>query len=164
MGDTMEEMKMCTRDIIKIVIYIMIGISLLISAITDIKYRKIYISVVLSASITAVVLNIFAGNMDIYEILGIAATGLIFFGISFVSGGQLGAGDACIYILRGIGLGIVGNIYLIFISFIAAGLYASYLVLFKRKRRDYKIPLVPYIMIGYIVYFVDKAGGLSGVL
>lgn len=146
------------------IVYIVVGIGLFISTITDIKSKKVYLSVIFTVSIVTFLLNLYMGNIVLYETLGVIITGLTFFVISFITGGQLGMGDVCIYIMTGIGLGIAGNIYLIFISFFTAAFGALYLVIFKKKKRNYRMPLVPYIMIGYIIYIIDKAGGITGVV
>lgn len=152
------------EEIVKVLIYIIIGVGLIISTITDIKSKRIHVGIVGMVSAVCFVLNIIIGSMNIHEIIGIFIIGILFLSIVLISGGQLGTGDVCIFLMTGVGIGIAGNIYLIFISFIIAAFAASYLIIFKKKDRKYKMPFVPYVMAGYVIYLIDKAGGISGVL
>lgn len=142
------------KEILKIITYIVVGIGLLICTITDIRSKKIYLGVVIPVSIICIVLNIITGKLNIFELISLIITGVLFITISIISGGQLGLGDVCIYIMTGIGIGSINNIYLIFISFMIAALGAAYLMLVKKKGRKYQMPLTPYVMAGYIIYFV----------
>lgn len=149
-----EVIKVEIKEILKIITYIVVGIGLLICTITDIRSKKIYLGVVIPVSIICIVLDIITGKLNIFELISLIITGVLFITISIISGGQLGLGDVCIYIMTGIGIGSINNIYLIFISFMIAALGAAYLMLVKKKGRKYQMPLTPYVMAGYIIYFV----------
>ena len=118
-----EVIKVEIKEILKIITYIVVGIGLLICTITDIRSKKIYLEVVIPVSIICIVLNIITGKLNIFELISLIITGVLFITISIISGGQLGLGDACIYIMTGVGIGSINNIYLIFISFMIAELH-----------------------------------------
>lgn len=149
-----EVIKVEINEILKIISYIAVGIGLFICTITDIRSKKIYLGVVIPVSIICIVLNIITGQLNLFEVISLIITGGLFIAISVISGGQLGLGDVCVYIMTGVGIGSINNIYLIFISFMIAALGAEYLMLVKKKGRKYQMPLAPYVLAGYIIYFV----------
>lgn len=140
------------KGILQVITYIVVGIGLLICTITDIRSKKIYLGVVIPVSLICMILNLITGQLNLLEIICLIVTGVLFVLIAVISGGQLGLGDVCIYIMTGIGIGSIKNIYLIFISFMIAALGAAYLMFIKKKGRKYRMPLAPYVMAGYIIY------------
>jgi len=77
---------------------------------------------------------------------------MFFMASSAASRGQLGTGDAFLFALTGLGLGVMVNIFIIMFSLILAFFAAVFLVLVRHKPKNYGIPLAPFVLSSFIIY------------
>ena len=138
----------------EIIVSILLGAGLFLCVITDIKSKEIYLPVVvLDMAITSAV-NLYTKRIEPIELAWIIAIGLFFVMVSFVSGNQIGTGDAFLFMMTGCAFGIMGNLFIIFISFMAAFIYAVYIMLIKHKSKNYRMPFAPFVFTAYVLYFI----------
>ncbi len=79
--------------------------------------------------------------------------GVFLWGISKVTKGGIGEGDALVYAVTGAALGFWGNLELFMISLILASIASLWLLVIKKKGRKYKIPFIPFTAAAYGVVF-----------
>lgn len=73
---------------------------------------------------------------------------LLFYGR--MTGGSVGYGDGCLFIMTGIFLGFWRNLELLVIASLLAACYAGYLVVAKKKTKGERFPFVPFVWISSI--------------
>ena len=144
----MEE-KNIDKDIL---LYTILGTALLICTVTDLKYKEIYMPVVIAGLLLVLCFHIWQHNLQFKDMAGTIIVFMLFMAFSAASRGQLGTGDAFIFALTGLGLGIMANIFIIMFSFILAFFAAVFLVLVKHKPKNYGMPLAPFVLSSFIIY------------
>lgn len=78
------------------------------------------------------------------------AVGGMFIGLSILSKGGLGMGDGLL--LLSLGIAMTLPVYLTFLglALLLAALWSVFLLIFRKKNRNTEIPLVPFLLAGYI--------------
>ena len=133
-----------------------------ICALTDIFCKNIFLNIIMMFSLAILLLNIY-GNYSIISFFGLIS-GMILFGsiysISKIIYGMEVFGTGDIYVLSFIGFSSdwYTVIYIGLFTFIIAGIFYLVKILIVRnfkKLKHYEIPLVPFILISYliIIYF-----------
>lgn len=144
-----------------ILLYIILGTGLIICAVTDLKSRIIYLPVIIAELLLISGFHIWQGSFSTVNVAGAVIVCLLFVIMGFVSGGQIGSGDAFLFMITGLGLGFMANIFIIMISFILAFLMAVFLVVIKHKSHNYSMPLAPFVLSAFAFYLIfNKTGGM----
>lgn len=124
-------------------------IFLLFSSFLDIRKREISIPVTLMFGLAGVAYSIKTGRtMTDYLIpLGI---GILILGGSVLTRGQVGMGDGWMLLALGCMLRMECYIQMACIGMLLAAAYSGVLMLVFRKNRKTEIPLVPFLLLGYV--------------
>ena len=122
---------------------------LLFSSFLDIRKREISIPVTLLFGLAGVVYSVRTGRtMTDYLIpLGI---GILILGGSVLTRGQVGMGDGWMLLALGCLLRMECYIQMACIGMLLAAAYSGVLMLVFRKNRKTEIPLVPFLLLGYV--------------
>ena len=122
---------------------------LLFSSFLDIRKREISIPVTLLFGLAGVVYSVRTGRtMTDYLIpLGI---GILILGGSVLTRGQVGMGDGWMLQALGCMLRMECYIQMACIGMLLAAAYSGVLMLVFRKNRKTEIPLVPFLLLGYV--------------
>ena len=122
---------------------------LLFSSFLDIRKREISIPVTLLFGLAGVVYSVRTGRtMTDYLIpLGI---GILILGGSVLTRGQEGMGDGWMLLALGCMLRMECYIQMACIGMLLAAAYSGVLMLVFRKNRKTEIPLVPFLLLGYV--------------
>ena len=122
---------------------------LLFSSFLDIRKREISIPVTLLFGLARVVYSVRTGRtMTDYLIpLGI---GILILGGSVLTRGQVGMGDGWMLLALGCMLRMECYIQMACIGMLLAAAYSGVLMLVFRKNRKTEIPLVPFLLLGYV--------------
>ena len=122
---------------------------LLFSSFLDIRKREISIPVTLLFGLAGVVYSVRTGRtMTDYLIpLGI---GILILGGSVLTRGQVGMGDGWMLMALGCMLRMECYIQMACIGMLLAAAYSGVLMLVFRKNRKTEIPLVPFLLLGYV--------------
>ena len=122
---------------------------LLFSSFLDIRKREISIPVTLLFGLAGVAYSIKTGRtMTDYLIpLGI---GILILGGSVLTRGQVGMGDGWMLLALGCMLRMECYIQMACIGMLLAAAYSGVLMLVFRKNRKTEIPLVPFLLLGYV--------------
>ncbi len=137
-----------------ILLYIVLGIGLVICTITDLKKREIYLPVIIFEILFVAGFHIWHKSFSPISALGALIVCLLFVVVGFISGGQIGLGDAFLFAVTGLGLGIMANIFIIMLSFILAFCMAIFLVVIKHKSHNYSMPFAPFILSAFTCYLI----------
>lgn len=122
---------------------------LLFSSFLDIRKKEISIPVTLLFGLAGVVYSVRTGRtMTDYLIpLGI---GILILGGSVLTRGQVGMGDGWMLLALGCMLRMECYIQMACIGMLLAAAYSGVLMLVFRKNRKTEIPLVPFLLLGYV--------------
>ena len=122
---------------------------LLFSSFLDIRKWEISIPVTLLFGLAGVVYSVRSGRtMTDYLIpLGI---GILILGGSVLTRGQVGMGDGWMLLALGCMLRMECYIQMACIGMLLAAAYSGVLMLVFRKNRKTEIPLVPFLLLGYV--------------
>ena len=122
---------------VSIILFLCIGIC----TITDILRKTVDIRVLLAFSLILAVCCYFEKNYNIESLM---------VGMSILSRGAVGMGDVCLYSIIICFIGVQKGIFVIFLSIAFAFFAALFLVIVKRKKKDYEMPLVPFVLAAYL--------------
>ncbi len=138
---------------LRMICEILVGIYLIGMSMYDLKKRKIPIWPGVACLVIVVVLQIVSNGSHIGWACGMLI-GVCLYGISKLTRGGVGEGDAFVYILTGASVGLVRNFELLLISMILCSIVAVYLYVFKKVGRRYEIPFVPFTVLAYGVVMI----------
>lgn len=122
---------------------------LLFSSFLDIRKREISIPVTLLFGLAGVVYSVRTGR-TITDYLIPLGIGILILGGSVLTRGQVGMGDGWMLLALGCMLRMECYIQMACIGMLLAAAYSGVLMLVFRKNRKTEIPLVPFLLLGYV--------------
>ena len=129
------------------------------NAYTDLKKRQISLLSVLLTGILGIAILIPAqtrqwilsdGESIKSLLFGIAVGGGLYL-LSLATDGAIGRGDALVFTLMGLYLGLYRLLFLLMGSFLLCGFTGSVLLLLKKAGRKSKLPLIPFVLMAYLI-------------
>lgn len=127
---------------------------LFISAWIDLKREIIYVPLIVCMGIIGVICHIFLQENTIWNLMSGMLIGVILLLGGIWSGEKIGYGDGVIFIMTGIFLGFWGNMLLLMIASILAGVTCTGLLLTHKKCKEEQIVFVPFIFISYVILLI----------
>ena len=124
------------------------GIYVALMGVIDMKKRKIPIVPGIVLFLLFVIMRLIWQTDEYQWLFGIIPA-IVLFAVSKGSHGAVGEGDAIVYGVTGVVLGLFKNIELLLISLFFCSLVAGFLFLFRHVGRKYQIPFVPFIALAY---------------
>ena len=125
--------------------------SLALGAYQDWKEQQIHILLPVAAGLLGVFLWLERPQFTLEELAGGVGIGMELLLTAWLSQGQVGAGDGVMIVVCGIFLGFWKNLELFFTALMFAALAALCLIIIKKKRRDYRMPFLPFVLAAYLV-------------
>lgn len=116
----------------------------------DIRKREIGVYKIFMVGIAGVLLHIFHEKIEIYNLLAGMLVGLVMLLLGKIFEGSIGIGDGLILMDTGILLGLEENLELFLNGLLLAGIWALILCVFFRKKKEYEIPFVPFLLLSYV--------------
>ena len=124
-------------------------IFLLFSSFLDIRKREISIPVTLMFGLAVVAYSIKTGR-TMTDYLIPAAIGIFILACSILTRGQVGMGDGWLLMALGCMMRMESYIQMACIGMLLAAACSGVLLLVFRKSRKTEIPLVPFLLLGYV--------------
>lgn len=122
---------------------------LLFNSILDIRKKRVSVIVIIIMGVCAVAYNFYYNLFTLPESLLSFVPGIIMLILAFLSDESIGYGDGVLMLCLGLFAGME-EIFLIFMLAVSvAGIMAMIFVFICHKRKDYEIPFVPFIFLGY---------------
>ena len=115
----------------------------------DIRRREISLLLTLVYAGCGIIYSILQGR-KIQDVLIPAGSGILFLAAGLISRGAIGAGDCWILLALGALLDTETYIRMLCIGFFLAAFWSGILLVIRRKSRKTEIPLVPFLLAGYI--------------
>ena len=115
----------------------------------DIRRREISLLLTMVYAGYGIIYSILQGR-KIQDVLIPAGIGILFLAAGLISRGAIGAGDCWILLALGALLDTETYIRMLCIGFFLAAFWSGILLVIRRKSRKTEIPLVPFLLAGYI--------------
>lgn len=115
----------------------------------DIRRREISLLLTMVYAGCGIIYSILQGR-KIQDVLIPAGIGILFLAAGLISRGAIGAGDCWILLALGALLDTETYIRMLCIGFFLAAFWSWILLVIRRKSRKTEIPLVPFLLAGYI--------------
>lgn len=115
----------------------------------DIRRREISLLLTVAYAGCGIIYSILQGR-KIQDVLIPAGLGILFLAAGMISRGAIGAGDCWILLALGALLDTETYIRMLCIGFFLAAFWSGILLVIRRKSRKTEIPLVPFLLAGYI--------------
>ena len=115
----------------------------------DIRRREISLFLTVVYAGCGIIYSILQGR-KIQDVLIPAGIGILFLEAGLISRGAIGAGDCWILLALGALLDTETYIRMLCIGFFLAAFWSGILLVIRRKSRKTEIPLVPFLLAGYI--------------
>lgn len=135
--------------------YVILGIGLFAASVRDVRRHMVWVPGMVLLGGAGVLSAMISFNWQ--EVLCGILPGILLYGLSRVSRGAIGEGDALVFAVCGIYLGLEKDLLLLWLSLFLAMLAGSFLLLRKKGNRKTRIPLVPFVAAGYMILL---AGGI----
>ena len=119
----------------------------------DIRRREISLLLTVVYAGCGIIYSILQGR-KIQDVLIPAGIGILFLAAGLISRGAIGAGDCWILLALGALLDTETYIRMLCIGFFLAAFWSGILLVIRRKSRKTEIPLVPFLLAGYIGGFL----------
>lgn len=72
--------------------------------------------------------------------------------LAWASGESVGFGDGCLFVVTGVFLGFLQNFVLLLGSLLLAGVFAIFCLVLKKKEKNDRIALAPFVLTAYVVF------------
>lgn len=115
----------------------------------DIRRREISLLLTVVYAGCGIIYSILQGR-KIQDVLIPAGIGILFLAAGLISRGAIGAGDCWILLALGALLDTETYILMLCIGFFLAAFWSGILLVIRRKSRKTEIPLMPFLLAGYI--------------
>ncbi len=122
-----------------------------ITAIQDIRWKKVRVAIVWAAALLICLCIPFSSRMPVIERLLGVISGLGVVLLSKITGGKIGLGDGLVLAVTGMGLGFWGNIELFALALALAAVFSIGLIIIRRANRKKIIPFIPFILLAYML-------------
>lgn len=129
-------------------------ILLIVGTMSDIRSKTISIWLPI-IGIVASILLMFSSKDIKSQVWGILF-GLLMISVAFISNSRFGLGDGMMILVNGALNGIFFVIESLFIALILASVVGIILILFIKMNREYRLPFIPFLLIGTIIVSVSE--------
>ena len=135
--------------------YMMIGL-LSLCSLQDLRRKKLLVRTPVLFAVAGVILHIFVQEITGVQMLcGMCVGGALAL-LAVLTREKIGMGDALLFAATGVYLGGARNFLLLFLSVIIASVCGIYLLIVKKKERNYEMVFVPFVLIAYLCMLLGE--------
>ena len=120
-----------------------------LNALRDLKKKEISLLSVIVFGIAGLIWGIADHSLGIKNLIP-EATGVLFLLLSIFTGGKIGMGDVWILLAAGILISPGEYTVMLLLGLLMASLWAGYLLVVRKKKRNAEIPFLPFLFLGYL--------------
>lgn len=128
---------------------VLVLVFLIISSVSDMKYKKIPLWLIVVFVVLGVMLAIFSPLHSFGNLMAGVLVGVSLIVVSFITAGQIGMGDGLLFMVLGIFCGS-SNIALLICAMLLCAAVAGVLFVTKQVKRNDRLPFVPFVLCAYI--------------
>ncbi len=123
---------------------------LIICSVTDMKIRLVSVIPCILYSMAGIVVGMLQGEKPVYILIG-TLPGLVLYIISTISRGEIGKGDAMVFITIGIWLGIVKSIEIFMVALFCTSFCMMPILWLKKKSMKTQVPFIPFVLLSFVI-------------
>ena len=127
-----------------------------VSGISDVRRKSIPAYLPILGVIIALIIEFYASDLKLKELLISLTPGIGFLIISFATSEKLGLGDGLTIISLGLLCGVWDTLTTLIYASLSSGVVALFLIAFKKKNRNYAMPYLPFLLCGLVLTFLIK--------
>lgn len=131
-----------------------LGVLLLVTALQDIRTKKISLWIVVAGAVLVCVFVPFTHSVSVIDRGVGTLVGLGVMITSKATGGKIGMGDGYLLCVTGISFGFWGNMELFATALFAAALVSIVLLVLKLADRKKSIPFIPFLFLAYLIRII----------
>ena len=131
-----------------------LGILLLITALQDIRTKKVSLWIIGAGAVIVCALVPFTHSISVIDRGVGILVGLGVMITSRATGGKIGMGDGYLLCVTGISFGFWGNMELFATALFAAALVSIVLLAFRLADRKKSIPFIPFLFLAYLIRII----------
>lgn len=120
------------------------------AAYQDWKEKQINAGIFLAAAICGIALQAGVQNENVWSVLTGVGVGVVLLLFAWITGGSVGEGDGMMIMICGIYLGFWKIISLFMTALVMAGSTALFMIVVRKKGRNYRLPFVPFMLAAYL--------------
>lgn len=120
----------------------------------DCNEKQIRLYLPLAAAAVGIVFHLCYRERTLVDILLGIGIGIVLLLIAWVSRGSVGAGDGIMLMVSGLFLGFWENIVLFMTALGMVSMAALFLIVIKRKERNYRLPFLPFLLAAYLFWLI----------
>lgn len=102
------------------------------------------------------IIEITSGSRSVWDSIGGVLVGLFLILFSKITSEQIGLGDGIIFIITGIGIGMISNFILLVNSLFLTCIISILLLALKKVNRKTTLPFTPFIFCSFILEWIFK--------
>lgn len=140
---------MDVRWMVRMIREVLTAVFLTVTGWLDWKKREISLVLTGCFGLAGLAVSIYSGR-SIEDWLIPTGTGLVILAVSILTGGEIGMGDGWVFLALGTMLTTEQYIRTACIGMLIAAVYAGILLVICKKGRRTEIPLVPFLLAGYL--------------
>lgn len=144
---------------LEIIRRVIIGIMLSIQSYWDIKDRAIPTSVSILGGVFGLLFSIYE-ERELVHLLAAFVPGILCLFFCKISKEAVGYGDAIVFLVLGLFYSLEGIVSICMAAYSVAGILALILLVFFHKNKNYEIPFIPFVWIGWGVEFLLLLGAV----
>ncbi len=127
----------------------------------DVRYRSLRTGMLLAFAAVGVWMHLLFERIGVWDMAGGMAVGVSLYLIAHLSGERIGKGDALLVMVCGIFLGFWETIVLLWVAFLLAGVIGFAFVRMRHVGRNYELPFVPFLLLGYVFCLFIWGGSIA---
>lgn len=128
-----------------------------ISSVEDLRTKKVSVVYLMGFGLLAIYLQMRHIHLSLPSVLGGAALGLVFLGITIIRMDAMGLGDGLVLTIVGIFLGFRESIEIMVIAIFLTAIYALFLILVRKKDKQTEIAFIPFLFISFILVWIYES-------
>lgn len=124
------------------------------TAYEDCKEKEINFYMPLIGALAGIILHLLYWEKTLLDILLGITVGIVLLLVAVISNGGIGMGDGIMLMVSGIFLGFWENIALFMMALGMISITALFLIVIKRKGKNYRLPFLPFLLAAYLLWLV----------
>jgi leader peptidase (prepilin peptidase) / N-methyltransferase len=123
---------------------------LCLCSLQDVKKKQINLKLILCGFLILIIGSNLVDTIAFWNRIAGFSLGLILIILNPITKGQIGIGDGLIVSCIGLCFGFTETALILMISLFISAIFSLFLLVVKKVNRNYTIPFIPFILIGYL--------------
>lgn len=128
------------------------GLFLGLCSIKDLKHKEISVRVTAIFCVLGIIYRLSGGSAAVKQAVFGMILGAVVLGVGYLTSEAIGYGDGLAVGILGIWLGFWQTFEILFLALFLSACAAAIVIVIKRPGRKYRIPFVPFLLMGWIFW------------